>query len=108
VTYTNILNRSYSAATGAQTANYSKGKPTPAASLIYKPLNWLSTYFSYIEDLESGVAVPMTGSVVYTNAGQILAPYTNRQYEVGAKASVGKALVTMSLFDIEEVLQYAP
>jgi iron complex outermembrane receptor protein len=106
LTYSDITTRSYAVATGVGGIPYEKGKLTPSASVIYRPASWVSTYFTYIEDLEPGVIVPSSGSPKYTNPGP-LPPYTNREYEAGVKAALGKALLTASFFDIDEALQYA-
>jgi iron complex outermembrane receptor protein len=106
LTYSNVLTRTYSTSTGAGGIPYEQARPTPSASVIYRPTAWISTYFTYIEDLEAGVIVPSSGSPTYTNPGP-LPPYTNREYETGAKVALGNALLTASLFDIDEALQYA-
>jgi iron complex outermembrane receptor protein len=82
-----------------QTASYSKATFAPTASLIYKPIDRVSTYFTYMQGLEPGEIVPSW----YKNAGQVFAPMIDRQYELGAKAIVGRALLTAALFDIDRV-----
>ncbi len=85
---------------------YDKSKITPSLSLIFKPVSWVSTYATYSQSLEQGLAVPSTGSVIYTNAGQTLPPYVDQEYEVGAKADVHGMLLTGALFNINKALQY--
>jgi iron complex outermembrane recepter protein len=104
-TYSRIQVSNYTVATGSKTSQYDQGKLTPSASLIVKPLSWLTTYATYSEALEQGQSVPSTGSTVYTNAGQNLAPFVSKQYELGAKADVGGLLLTAALFDIDKALQ---
>jgi iron complex outermembrane recepter protein len=82
-----------------QTDSYSKATFAPTASLIYKPIDRVSTYFTYMQGLEPGEVVPSW----YTNANQVFAPTIDRQYELGAKAIVGHALLTAALFDIDKV-----
>ena len=84
---------------------YDKSATTPSVSLIYKPIPWISTYASYLESLEQGTIVPLTGG--FTNSGQELPPNKSKQYEVGAKATVGKMLLTAALFQIDKVNQYS-
>ncbi len=60
-----------------------------------------------MQSLEQGQIVPATGSPVYTNAGQALAPFTSDQFEVGSKATMGGMLLTTALFQINRALQYA-
>lgn len=97
-----LTQRNYSLATTLLTADYQKRKWTPTASLIYKPIPQVSTYFTYMEGLQQGGTAPPTAA----NSGVSLAPDTTRQYEIGAKASLGKALVTLALFDINEAFDY--
>ena len=86
-----------------KTSDYGKAQDTPTASLIYKPIPWISTYATYMEALEQG-AIVGTG---YSNTGTVLPPLLDRQYEVGAKATVGGMLLTTALFRIEEGAQYS-
>ena len=70
----------------------------PNISLIYKPLPWLTTYATYIEGLQAGGTAPNTA----INYGEMFAPQVSKQYEVGAKATVGETLLTLALFNIEK------
>ena len=98
--YSDIIADSYDG-NGALTTSYNKFKATPSASLLFKPIPWITTYATYIEALEQGAIVPTTYGN-YTNAGQTLAPYVDHQYEVGAKATVGGMLLTAALFQIDK------
>ena len=99
----NIETTSYSI-TGNKTAEYDKTAITPTVSLIYKPIENLTTYTTYIESLEQGTIVGDT----YTNANEILDPLTSKQYEVGAKyAFTEKVLLSSALFRIEKSNQYS-
>jgi iron complex outermembrane receptor protein len=106
VTHASFLADSYNAATGVLTSSYNKGKWTPTASLTYKPVSMVSTYFTYVQGLEQGTIVLSTGSPIYTNKGQILPALTDHEYEAGAKTTIGKALLTGAWFDINRALQY--
>lgn len=87
----------------AETASqYDEAKTSPNASLVFKPLPWLTTYATYIEGLEEGGIAPSTA----LNAGQALAPEVSEQYEVGIKATVGETLLTMALFNIDKPNSY--
>jgi iron complex outermembrane recepter protein len=92
---------------GVLSSHYGKTAPTPTASLLFKPVPWLTTYVTYIQSLEQGTIVPNSGTIVYTNAGQILKPVVDQQYEVGAKATLGGVLLTAALFDINKANQFA-
>jgi iron complex outermembrane receptor protein len=105
VTYSELVARSFNVATAALTSEYEKWKPTPSASIMYKPTTRISTYFTYLEGLEQGAIVPTSG-LVYTNAGEVLPPFTDHQYEAGVKSNVGGMLLTAALFRIDRALQY--
>jgi iron complex outermembrane receptor protein len=97
-----VIQKNYSLATTLLTADYEKRKWTPTASLIYKPVSQVSTYFTYIEGLQQGGTAPSTAA----NPGVQLPPDVTRQYEFGAKATLGKALLTAAFFDINEAFDY--
>jgi iron complex outermembrane recepter protein len=101
--YINIVGKSYST-TGAVSGHpVSQSQPTPSASVVYKPIPQVSTYFTYMQSLEQGVTV---GSA-YNNAGTIMPPMTSDQYEAGAKATIHGALVTAALFKINRANYYS-
>lgn len=85
-----------------QSGTYDKSRNSPSASLVFKPLPWLSTYASYIEGLEIGGTAPDTAS----NAREVQSPMVSRQKEVGVKATVGKMLLTGAIFDIEKAYEF--
>ena len=80
----------------AKKTRYDESKTSPSVSLIYKPVPWLTTYATYIEGLQAGGTAPYNAM----NAGELFAPQVSKQYEVGAKATVGDALLTLALFNI--------
>jgi iron complex outermembrane receptor protein len=84
---------------------YNKSALTPAGSIIFKPTSWASTYATYVQGIEQGSAAGtsasgINGTLPVANAGAILAPIVDTEYEVGAKANVGASLLTLALFDI--------
>jgi len=102
VTYANITAQSFNS-NGSTSSSYDKSAFTPSASLVFKPVDWVSTYATYIQGLEQGTIVPQG----YTNAGQVLAPAIDQQYEVGTKITAGNVLYTAALFKIDKVNQYS-
>lgn len=121
IEYNNILigdditfNDQWSALVGANYASvidtnyrvntkYDKSELTPTLSIIYKPIEDLTTYTTYIESLEAGTIVGNT----YENEGEILAPYKSKQYEIGTKYTVNESiLLTSALFRIEKANSY--
>ena len=89
----------------AISSQYDSSRVTPSFSLIFKPAPWVSTYGTYSQSLEQGQIVP--SSAAYTNSGQVLPPFADQEYELGAKANIHGMLLTAALFDITKVNQYA-
>lgn len=71
------------------------GVLSPTVSLIYRPTRALTAYATYSNSVEEGDQAP-AGTV---NANQYMAPYRDRQYEIGAKYALNDAfLVTVDGF----------
>ncbi len=70
---------------------------SPTGSLIFKPAANMTTYFTYASSLQAGDLAPGTAA----NAGQRLAPYRSKEYELGYKATLAKIDFTAALFRIE-------
>ncbi len=85
-------------------SHYEKSALTPAVSLLYKPIEAVTTYVSYMEALEKGVIVGNT----YTNYGEVLPPLVSKQYEAGLKYDINpNLLLSTALFRIEKANQYS-
>ncbi|WP_412771733.1 TonB-dependent receptor [Nitrobacter sp.] len=104
--YAMLTGRNFNTTTGLQTSGYDQARLSPSASLIFKPLPRVSTYVTYSESLQGGQPVSNAGSMIFTNNGQILAPYVGRAYEAGAKTQIGGTLVTLAVFRVNQALQY--
>jgi iron complex outermembrane receptor protein len=96
-----VLNSSYLSSTswsskGAVTSHDSHdGVLSPTVNLIYQPIAALTTYAAFSESVEQGEQAPV-GTV---NANQVLKPYHDRQYEIGAKYAVlENLLITLDGF----------
>lgn len=80
---------------------YDESKFTPTLSVIYKPLDKLTSYATFIQSLEQGTSIP--NDPEYNNPGTVLDPYVTDQYEIGAKYQVTeRALLNMAVFRIEK------
>lgn len=66
-------------------SDYQTNVVTPTYALIYKPVENLSIYGSYVEALEEGTLVSASTSKPYANAGTFLDPTISKQYEIGIK-----------------------
>jgi len=85
-------------------SKYEKSELTPTVSLLYKPIENVTTYVSYMEALERGIIV----SNIYANYGAVLPPLVSKQYEVGAKYDINpNLLLSAALFRIEKANQYS-
>ncbi|WP_287719096.1 TonB-dependent siderophore receptor, partial [Nitrosomonas sp.] len=85
-------------------SNYEKSKLTPTASLLYKPIEKVTTYVSYMEALEASIIVGNT----YANRGEVLSPLLSKQYEVGLKYDINpNLLLSTALFRIEKTNRYS-
>jgi iron complex outermembrane receptor protein len=92
------FNKTTGAVTGTDTEN---GLLSPTVSLIYKLTPQLTTYATFSDSVEQGETAP-AGTV---NVNQLLAPYRDKQYEVGVKYAVFKDfLVTLAAFDMTRPL----
>lgn len=84
---------------GSTFAVRDEDKTLPLVGFVVKP--WgdsVAIYGNYIEALSPGAMVGATSG--YTNAGQLMAPYTSRQKEIGVKWDKGNFANTLSLFQI--------
>ncbi|MGE4444785.1 MAG: TonB-dependent siderophore receptor [Candidatus Altimarinota bacterium] len=87
--------------------NYNKSAITPSISLVYKPIESLSLYSSYMESLEvGGKAGDTYGGFDVINAQAIMDPLMSEQIEMGAKLTLGDTLLTAALFEIDKGLEY--
>lgn len=76
---------------------YSAEEVTPAVSALYKLRPWLSVYATYLEGLEEGGIAPANN----VNAFEVLPPAKSKQWEAGAKAEFGEAVVaSLAYFEI--------
>ncbi len=88
--------------TDSASANYAIRTWTPTGGLVVRPTKKTSLYVTYIEGLESGGIAP-DGT---TNAGEVLSPIRSRQLEVGARAEILGALLSVAWFRIDRGLSY--
>lgn len=72
---------------------------TPHAALVFKPLDFFSTYASYSEGFEFNEPVSDSNA---TNFGEELEPTLSEQIEIGAKMELfnSRLLLSTALFDI--------
>jgi iron complex outermembrane receptor protein len=88
-----------------QNAGYDESANTPVAGIVYKPIKNLSLYANYAEALQQGPTASAFG-VVLANQGQVFAPYTSRQKEVGVKYDSGKLGMSAAVFTVSQPLGF--
>jgi iron complex outermembrane recepter protein len=79
------------------TTEYANHGVSPTGSVIFKPAVNMSVYATYANSLQAGDLAPTTA----VNAGESLAPYRSKEYEVGYKARLASIDLTAALFRIE-------
>ena len=82
---------------GTTTSEYTANGISPTASLIFKPMSNMTAYLTYADSLQQGDAAP-AGSA---NAGDNLAPYRSKQWELGYKLQLNTINLTAALYRIE-------
>ncbi len=86
----------YDTATGAATTRYEASATAPLAGLVYRASSNVSVFGNYTSGLSQGTTV----GPAYANAGEVLAPFKSKQYEVGVKAQLGLVTTMASLFQL--------
>jgi len=82
--------------TGAVTSSYADNGLSPTVSLIVKPRTNMTAYVTYADSLQQGDNAP-AGTL---NAGQGLAPYRSKEWEVGYKIDLNKVNLALALYQI--------
>ena len=84
--------------TGAESRD---GALSPTVSLIWKPVPKITAYATYASSIEEGDQAP-AGTA---NVNQFMAPYQDREYEIGVKYAVSNdLLVTLDAFHMTRPL----
>ncbi len=98
-----IEQHSYNYDTGALSDRYSASEVTPIGAVVFKLGKQWSLYGNYAEALQPGQVVPATsGGVALSNVGEVLDPFTSKQYEVGAKYDGGRFGATAAVYRINQ------
>lgn len=84
-----LSSESYSKSGAVTSSDTRAAVLSPTVSVIYKPLPQLTTYATYSNSVEQGEQAP-SGT---RNVNQVLSPYEDHQYEVGAKYAVSDRLL---------------
>ena len=88
--------------TGSISAKYDREPITPTVALMFKPVQPMTLYASYVESLEAGASAPITAA----NAGTVFGPLKSKQYEIGAKAEIHDWTLGAALFQVQRGLAY--
>jgi len=96
--HSKVGEKDFNALTGDQTGSYSSSATSPTASLMFKPIPTVMTYFTYMQALDQGQIVGET----YRNAGEVLPPTKSYEYELGVKVELPHdALLTAALYRLD-------
>ncbi|NRF86388.1 TonB-dependent siderophore receptor [Burkholderia gladioli] len=87
---------------GSTTSRYDASGISPTASLIYKPRPNMTAYLTYADSLQQGDSAP-SGSA---NAGESLAPYRSREWELGYKLEIDTMNLGLALYRIQRPYAY--
>ncbi len=102
-----LYTKRYWSASDDLTYDYDESATTPTLSLIYKPIDNVTIYTTYMESFErGGTASDFYRGVPVVNANQQMKPVFSEQIELGAKVDVGGMLLTAALFEIDKALEY--
>ena len=107
-TFSKVYSETHNGGVYHPEATYKEDAVTPSLSLIYKPMDSVTIYASYMEGLENGSTVDeeeFEGRGVI-NVGEQLELLISNQVEIGAKAHVGGMLLTAAFFEIDKSLEY--
>ena len=104
INHSRIYSESFSIVTDIVTYSYDESAITPTLSLVYQPMNFVTTYVSYMESLERGGQASDEPDVV--NREEMMDPLMSTQIEIGAKVDLNGVLLTTALFEINKGLEY--
>lgn len=82
---------------GNVTSTYDQSATSPLAGVVFKPLSNVSVYGNYTEGLTRGSIVQAPN----LNAGEVFPPFKSKQYEAGVKVDWGRAITSVSVFQID-------
>ncbi len=84
-------------ANGTILSSYDENANSPVAGFVVKPLSNVSVYGNYTEGLTRGTIVNPPND----NAGEVFPPFKSKQYEAGIKVDWGRAVTSISVFQID-------
>ncbi|MEC9412741.1 MAG: TonB-dependent receptor [Pseudomonadota bacterium] len=82
--------------------DYKESANTPTLAAIFRPIEWMSIYASYIEAFEEGAVAPATT----VNAFEVFEPLVSKQYEIGMKVDQDNWSANLAVFKLEKGLTY--
>jgi iron complex outermembrane receptor protein len=90
---------------GSLETEYDEDAVTPVVGLVVKPREGLSLFANRIEGLQQGAIAPIDPTL--SNPGEVFAPVKSVQYEVGAKARLGRLNGSIAAFRITRPSAFA-
>nr|WP_209023026.1 TonB-dependent siderophore receptor [Sphingomonas kaistensis] len=90
---------------GLLDTEYDESAVTPVVGLVVKPREGLSLFANRIEGLQQGATAPVDPTI--SNPGEVFAPVKSVQYEIGAKARLGRLNGSIAAFRITRPTAFA-
>lgn len=90
---------------GKLDTTYDETAVTPVVGLVVKPVSGVSLFANRIEGMQQGPTAPLDPALV--NPGEIFAPFSSTQYEVGGKIRLGNLDASLALFRITQPSAFA-
>jgi iron complex outermembrane receptor protein len=92
--------KSYNYSDGSLFSEYRESAASPVVGLVVKPADGLSLYANRIEGLAQGPTAPIDPLLV--NSGEVFAPFSSVQYEVGGKLALGRFNLSLAAYQTEQ------
>ncbi|MEM9669144.1 MAG: TonB-dependent receptor [Pseudomonadota bacterium] len=104
VRFQDIETEAFDFTTGETVSDVNGDAFTPAFGFVAKPLENVSIFGNYAENLQPGevVGAVSPGGIILRNANDVLDPFRGEQFELGAKYGNDDYGVTFSLFQVTQ------
>lgn len=85
-----------------RSGGYDSNGISPSASLMYKPVDSMTVYGTYVSSIQApDVAAASTSTTIILNANQALPPYRSKEGEIGYKLTLRKITFSTAFFRVE-------
>ncbi|WKB51330.1 TonB-dependent siderophore receptor [Eleftheria terrae] len=102
--YTDFRQAAYNRDGSRSSEPYHETVLTPTVAVLFKPVEPVTVYGSYVESLEQGQSAPSDGSA--SNPNETMPPLKSKQYEIGVKTDHADWGASAALFRLDRGLHY--